>query len=125
MNYYKTATEIFLSNFFQNVFNFMGEVAPYDEPEPNQIGSFFGSTPHSLFGAALALAFPWALASELAQPHKTQEEALLVMNGRIVIQFSSRKKWLRLGDRGIGATREFQTGPQQVVWEALSNGPVI
>jgi hypothetical protein len=57
MNYYKTATEIFLSNFFQNVFNFMGEVAPYDEPEPNQIGSFFGSTPHSLFGAALALAF--------------------------------------------------------------------
>jgi hypothetical protein len=89
MNYYKTATEIFLSNFFQNVFNFMGEVAPYDEPEPNQIGSFFGSTPHSLFGAALVLAFPWALASELAQPHKTQEEALLVMNGRIVIQFSS------------------------------------
>jgi hypothetical protein len=39
MNYYKTATEIFLSNFFQNVFNFMGEVAPYDELEPNQIGS--------------------------------------------------------------------------------------
>ena len=93
-NYYKTAMEIFLSNFFQNVFNFTGEVAPYEEPETNQIGFFIflALTPYSPFGAAPALALSRALALELAQPHKTREEALLVVNGRTVAQFSSRKK---------------------------------